>query len=93
MKVFLVESTRAMGGDVAFEEALNSRLKIMNPDIQTLNNYLESHTPQLSTGIKHIIDSLQARGTHVYLISGGFRQVFLFKILCCCTSTMDDNCR
>lgn len=36
---------------------------------------LSLHPPRLNSHIAEVVDCLQQRGTHVYLISGGFTHV------------------
>lgn len=65
----------AMGGDMKFEDALSARLSIINPSSNTIKECLESHPIKLSPGIKFFIDELHNSGKHVYLVSGGFRDM------------------
>ncbi|KAF8065537.1 hypothetical protein HT031_003138 [Scenedesmus sp. PABB004] len=64
-----------MGGSVRFQDALASRLGIMGLSQQKLDQFLKQHPAQLSPGIPELVRALQARGTAVFLVSGGFRQV------------------
>ncbi|KAL8603481.1 hypothetical protein ACOMHN_038622 [Nucella lapillus] len=66
---------RAMGGTVTFREALSERLKILQPSLQQVQDFLASKPPQLSPGIEELIRLLHARKTAVFLVSGGFRQL------------------
>mmetsp|Transcript_17849 Transcript_17849/g.24696 ORF Transcript_17849/g.24696 Transcript_17849/m.24696 type:complete len:317 (+) Transcript_17849:40-990(+) len=66
---------RAMGGGVPFQDALQARLDIMNPSREQVTAFLSAHPPLLSPGIRELIAALQAKGKHVYLVSGGFRQM------------------
>ncbi|XP_058788472.1 phosphoserine phosphatase, chloroplastic-like [Vicia villosa] len=68
-------TARAMGGSVPFEEALSARLSLFNPSLSQVQNFLEQRPPRLSPGIHELIQKLKANGKHVYLISGGFRQM------------------
>ncbi|KAK7292171.1 hypothetical protein RIF29_07920 [Crotalaria pallida] len=65
----------AMGGSVPFEEALAARLALFNPSLSQLHNFLHQHPPRLSPGIEELVRKLKAKRVHVYLISGGFRQM------------------
>ncbi|CAL5201807.1 unnamed protein product [Lathyrus oleraceus] len=68
-------TARAMGGTVPFEEALAARLSLFNPSLSQVQNFLEQRPPRLSPGIEKLIQKLKANRKHVYLISGGFRQM------------------
>lgn len=63
---------RAMGGAVPFEVALRERLDLIRPDRNLLERCLHAHPPRLNPGIDHLVRCLQARGTQVHLVSGGF---------------------
>lgn len=72
----VAELTRqAMGGTVKFQDALAARLKLIQPSKEDVRKCLEKHPFRLTKGVKQLVDALHARGTHVYLISGGFRQM------------------
>ena len=72
----VAELTRkAMGGSVKFEDALADRLKIIQPSNEDVRNCLREHPFRLTKGIKQLVDALHSKGTHVYLVSGGFRQM------------------
>lgn len=68
-------TARAMGGAVPFEDALAARLALFRPSVKTLAKFLDTRPPRLSKGIRELISKLQSRGTEVYLVSGGFRQM------------------
>ena len=67
----------AMGGSVPFREALRARLALIAPTRASLAAFLAAHPPaaQLSPGVARLVAALHARGTHVFLVSGGFRQM------------------
>ena len=65
----------AMGGNVPFEHALAQRLNLIRPSRAMVNQCLAAHPPRLTPGVGELIRRLHARGTHVYLVSGGFRQM------------------
>lgn len=65
----------AMGGSVSFNHALATRLGLIKPSHKDLYNCLQANPFKLTLGVKKFIMKLHARGTHVYLISGGFRQM------------------
>lgn len=72
----VAELTRkAMGGSVKFEDALAARLALINPKYDDITRCLQAHPPRLTKGIDVLIEKLHARGTAVYLVSGGFRQM------------------
>ncbi|CAM6018239.1 unnamed protein product [Sphagnum balticum] len=68
-------TARAMGGSVPFESALAARLALFQPSVTTVAKFLASRPPRLNPGIQELVSKLQSRGTKVYLISGGFRQM------------------
>ena len=65
----------AMGGSVPFEVALAQRLDLMRPSRAAVASCLRDHPPRLTPGISELIHRLIGRGTHVYFVSGGFRQM------------------
>ena len=65
----------AMGGSVLFQDALRARLDLIRPSRQLVDSCLIAHPPMLTPGIAELIRGLERRGTHVYLISGGFVQM------------------
>ena len=66
-------TAKAMGGSVPFEEALAARLELIKPSQSDIAACLAAHPPQLNAGVAEMIELLHARGTAVYLVSGGFR--------------------
>mmetsp|Transcript_7902 Transcript_7902/g.9061 ORF Transcript_7902/g.9061 Transcript_7902/m.9061 type:complete len:227 (-) Transcript_7902:40-720(-) len=66
---------KAMGGSVPFHVALSERLKLFTPSLQQIQECNEKHPLELSPGIKELFETLNKRGTDVYLVSGGFRQM------------------
>ncbi|KPP73183.1 phosphoserine phosphatase-like [Scleropages formosus] len=70
----VTEMTRkAMGGSVSFKTALTERLSIIRCSREQVNKLITDHPPQLTPGIKELVNRLQHRGVKVFLISGGFR--------------------
>jgi phosphoserine phosphatase len=63
------------GKAVSFREALEQRLHLIQPNFQDIQTVLEQHPPVLSPGIDKVISVLHTLGIHVYIISGGFRQM------------------
>lgn len=66
-----------MGGTVPFHEALAARLSLIRPSENDIKNCLINHPFRLTPGIDEVVSRLQAKGVHVYLVSGGFRQARL----------------
>jgi phosphoserine phosphatase len=64
-----------MGGTVLFQDALHARLELIKPSSQDITALLAKHPIRFSQGIEALITQLQARGIHVFLVSGGFRQM------------------
>lgn len=64
----------AMGGSMSFRQALQKRLDIIKPSMKNLEDFnMQSKGCLLTPGIKELIDLLQKRKVHVYLVSGGFK--------------------
>lgn len=63
---------QAMQGDMTFQQSLSMRLRIINPSNTQIKEFLDAHQPRLTNGIKELVSALQARGKHVFLVSGGF---------------------
>lgn len=68
-------TAKAMGGNVPFQDALSARLELMTPSRDSVDGFLKANPPRLSKGIDTLVSTLQSRGTDVYLVSGGFRQM------------------
>lgn len=45
-------TNKAMGGNVSFREALEERLKIVQPTRQKVSDFISQHPPQFTPGIK-----------------------------------------
>jgi len=68
-------TAKAMEGGVTFQEALQARLDLIRPSTQAVEALMRDSPLQLSPGVEKLVAALHARGTAVYLISGGFRQM------------------
>lgn len=67
-------TTSAMEGHVKFEDAMAARLELMQPSRASLERCVKREgVLQLSDGVAAVVARLHERGTHVYLVSGGFR--------------------
>ena len=66
-------TAKAMDGNIKFEDALAARLEIIKPSQSDIESCLAKHPLRLSPGVDRLVTALQSRGTHVYLVSGGFR--------------------
>jgi phosphoserine phosphatase len=64
-----------MGGQVLFQDALAARLELIKPSKADVEACLKKHPLRLTKGLQKVVEILHARGTPVYLVSGGFRQV------------------
>eukprot|EP00741_Cyanophora_paradoxa_P002080 tig00000545_g2016.t1 len=82
-------TARGMDGSLPFHEALRQRLELIVPTEDLIRRSLEERPPQLSPGVAELIERLRARGTAVYLVSGGFRQIIdpVAESLGLCTRT------
>lgn len=67
----------AMGGAVLFQEALRARLDLIRPSRRLIAACLAAHPPRLTPGVADLTAALTARGTRVYLVSGGFREMIM----------------
>jgi phosphoserine phosphatase len=65
----------AMGGNVSFRDALENRLRVMQPTRDSVEAFVKNNPPKLSPGIKDLFDALRRDGKTVYLVSGGFRHM------------------
>ena len=65
----------AMGGNMSFRTALQTRLNLIQPTRQRLEQFLIRHPSQLTDGIAELIDLLHERKIPVYLITGGFHSI------------------
>ena len=68
-------TTRAMDGNMTFQEALSERIKIINPTYIRLKNFLETRSTSATPGAKELVDKLRNRGVDIYLVSGGFAEI------------------
>ena len=68
-------TARAMGGAMKFEDALAARLDIIAPTADMLAGFLAAHPFAFTPGLREFVALLQARGTDVFLVSGGFTQM------------------
>ncbi|CAD5126060.1 DgyrCDS14229 [Dimorphilus gyrociliatus] len=68
-------TNQAMGGSMTFRESLEKRLDIMKPDRSTLQKFVTSRPPSLTSGIKELVKRLQDKQVVVYLVSGGFKTI------------------
>jgi phosphoserine phosphatase len=64
-----------MGGSMPFHDALAARLAVMRPSLPQLTRMLAERPPTLTDGVTELVAALHARGQHVWLVSGGFRQM------------------
>lgn len=66
---------KAMRGGMTFHEALTRRLDLIQPSKAILTEYLRTHPPPLTPGIRELVSELHIRNVPVYLVSGGFRTI------------------
>lgn len=69
------QTAAAMGGSVPFDVALERRLGLLRPTAAHLAGFLAAHPFAFTPGVREVVAALRARGTAVYLVSGGFTQV------------------
>ena len=72
-------TNKAMNGEVSLEQALEERMRIIDPSPSDIQAFLDSRQAKdrLNPGIKKLIRALRERNVAVYLISGGFREMAL----------------
>lgn len=68
---------KAMGGSITFRDSLRTRLNMIKPRKQQLQDFIESQSIEdvLTPGVTELISMLHNKGTTVYLVSGGFRRI------------------
>ena len=66
---------QAMGGNIRFRTALETRLNMCRPTLEQLERYRKEKPLTLTAGVKELISHLHTEKIPVYLISGGFRQL------------------
>jgi phosphoserine phosphatase len=76
-----------MNGHIAFHEALSARLDLIKPSRTDISNFLKNHPFVLTDHMEKLVQCLHRRGTLVYFVSGGFRQVYCCSHLCCFSVT------
>ena len=67
-------TTAAMGEGLPFEQALAQRLALMAPSRSDVDAFLAEHPPagEATPGAAALLAALAARGTAIFLVSGGF---------------------
>jgi len=65
----------AMGGKVAFRDALEARLSLLRPSRARVDAFLRERPAELTPGLERVFAALRARGAEVFLVSGGFEQM------------------
>lgn len=70
-------TSSAMNGGMSFRQALTGRLDIMKPNLDDIVAFVKEHPPKLTDGVREVVRHLLGRGTHVYLVSGGFESLIL----------------
>ncbi|CAH8623886.1 unnamed protein product [Dicrocoelium dendriticum] len=60
-----------MSGELDFTEALDIRLRLLNPTITDIDRFLSLRKPPLTSGFRLLVNRLKASGIHVCLVSGG----------------------
>lgn len=66
---------QAMGGSVPFHEALEQRLRIIEPTADMLQTFTAQHPFAFTDGFQELIEVLKRRQIAIYLVSGGFTQM------------------
>lgn len=66
-------TTMAMNGEITFEEALKSRLEMVNVNVSDVVWLGRKYIDNVSLGAKDLVDYLKTRGVNVFIVSGGLR--------------------
>ncbi len=64
-----------MNGGVKFEDAFHDRLQLIKPTATMMQEMERRYPPVLSVHVEELIHALHRKGTHVYLVSGGMKEV------------------
>uniref|UniRef100_A0A7D7QY02 Glycerol-3-phosphate dehydrogenase [NAD(+)] n=1 Tax=Chlamydomonas raudensis TaxID=284013 RepID=A0A7D7QY02_9CHLO len=72
-------TNQAMDGTVDLSESLEQRLQIINCTPADVKRFIKANPPQsrLAPGIVPFIKALKSRGIHIFLLTGGFREIML----------------
>eukprot|EP00117_Sycon_ciliatum_P000804 scpid70002/ scgid6723/ Phosphoserine phosphatase; L-3-phosphoserine phosphatase; O-phosphoserine phosphohydrolase len=62
----------AMGGGMTFRTSLQKRMDLCKPSLAQVESFVDKSGFTLTDGIQEIVEALHERGTHVYMVSGGF---------------------
>jgi len=69
-------TNKAMGGNLTFRKALADRLQLIKPSRQQIEAIVSKPgLIRLTPGMRETVRRLQARGTEVFLVSGGFHEL------------------
>ncbi|XP_052779100.1 phosphoserine phosphatase-like [Mya arenaria] len=68
-------TNKAMGGTMRFRTALEKRMEIIKPSLDQITEFRKHHKILFSDGVQELVEALHARGTKVYLVSGGFHSL------------------
>jgi phosphoserine phosphatase len=63
----------AMDGGLKFQDALQSRLDLMQPSKSQIETLLKDQPLVLTSGVTKLMQSLQKKNVDIWLVSGGFR--------------------
>jgi phosphoserine phosphatase len=70
-------TNQGMNGDISFQQSLHQRLTLAAPSLQAVQQFADSATQYLTTGIKELIAALQQHNIAIWIISGGLQQAIL----------------
>lgn len=72
----VAELTRvAMNGNVTFRQALTTRLNLMHPSRQQVQDYIAQNPPKLTPGIVELCRALRNLNIPIFLVTGGFKSI------------------
>jgi phosphoserine phosphatase len=72
-----VITQQAMGGKLGFAESFQKRMDLLTPSRDQLQRFSHGRPPVFSPHVEELISKLHARGTRVFLVSGGLRDLIL----------------
>ena len=64
-------TSKAMDGNVKFEDALAARLDIIKPSKSDIEDCLEKHPFEFTPGLENLVKALHEKNVDVWLVSGG----------------------
>jgi len=67
-------TTLAMNGQIPFAEALIQRLNAIQPSRRNIETLAGLYEENLTAGAVELFEQLRAEGSHIHIVTGGYRQ-------------------